>query len=76
MYGYIPIVNTNLSGIAYIQYDIFRPATCTATTPVLSGAGTTNTYMSTGEIYAGENPLMVLGKKVNKYNNHIIMCNI
>lgn len=69
MYGYIPIVNTNLSGIAYIQYDIFRPATCTATTPVLSGAGTTNTYMSTGEIYAGESPLMVLGQKVNKYNN-------
>ena len=69
MFGYIPIANTNLSGIAYIQYDIFRPATCSATTPVLSGAGTTNTYMSVGEIYAGESPLMVLGKKVNKYNN-------
>lgn len=70
MFGYIPVVNTNLtSSWDYIEYDIFRPATCSATTPVLSYAGTTNTYMSVGEIYAGESPLMVLGKQVNPYNN-------
>ncbi len=71
MYGYIPIVNTNLSGIAYIQYDIFRPGICNFSASVLSGAGTTNTYLQTGEIYIGENPLLILGKKENKYNHHI-----
>lgn len=69
MYGYIPITSISGSYNSWIQYDVYRKATCTATTQVLSGPGTTNTYVNIGEIYSGEAPLMVLGKKVNQYNN-------
>ncbi len=67
--GYIPISVLNPTSYIWIDYDVFRPATCTATTQVISGPGTTNTYYATGEIYANENPLMVLGTEVNPYNN-------
>ncbi len=70
MYGYVPMSAVNApASYVWTQYDVYRPGTCTATTPVLSNAGTTNTYVSVGEIYAGENPLMVLGRKTNQYNN-------
>lgn len=67
--GYIPIGALNPTSYIWIDYDVFLPATCTATTQVISGPGTTNTYYATGEIYANEDPLMVLGTEVNPYNN-------
>jgi len=69
MYGYIPISKLDVTGYVWINYDLYQKASCTATTPVLSGPGTTNTYFSYGEIYAGESPLMVLGQVVNKFNH-------
>ncbi|MBQ3084913.1 MAG: hypothetical protein IJC46_05635 [Clostridia bacterium] len=69
VYGYVPISSLNITGFAWTQYDIYRPGVCTATTQVLSFAGTTNTYKWIGEIYADEYPLMVLGSRVNPYNN-------
>lgn len=71
MYGYIPLSSVSVSNYYWIEYDIFRPGTCTATTPVLSYAGTTNTYFNIGEIYAGESPLMVLGQIRNQFNNRL-----
>ncbi len=72
MYGYVPVSAVNKpSTTTWISYDIYRPATCSATTTVLAGAGTTNTFMQTGTIYANETPLMVLGQYTNKYNNRI-----
>ncbi len=53
-YGYITISAINLTGYEWTQYDIYEKATCTATTQVLAGAGTTNTYKRIGEIYSGE----------------------
>ncbi|MBR6794085.1 MAG: hypothetical protein IKM48_07015 [Clostridia bacterium] len=70
MYGYIAMSAINLpSTYSWTQYDVYRPGRCTATTTVLSYAGTANTYHVIGEIYAEENPLMILGKQVNPYNN-------
>jgi len=67
-YGYITMSALNPPSYIWTQYDIYEKATCSATTQVLAGAGTTNTYKNIGEIYSGESPLMVLGKKVNSYN--------
>ena len=69
MRGYIPISALNPTSYLWIDYDVYRPAVCTATTQVLSGPGTTNTYYAIGEVYANEAPLMVLGTEINQYNN-------
>jgi len=69
MRGYVPVGSMNLTTYPWVSYDVFKPATCSATAPVLSGPGTTTSYYSIGEIYAGEDPLMVLGTDINPYNN-------
>lgn len=71
MFGYVPISSLNVTGWIWINYDHYKPATCSATTTVLSGPGTTNTYFATGTIFSGEAPLMVLGQYTNEFNNKI-----
>lgn len=70
MYGYIAMSALNLpSSYVWTEYDVYRPGRCTATTTVLSYAGTANSYHVIGEIYADEDPLMILGRQINPYNN-------
>jgi len=70
MYGYIAMSALNIpSNYTWTEYDVYKPGKCTATTTVLSYAGTANSYFVIGEIYANEYPLMVLGKHVNQYNS-------
>lgn len=69
MRGYVPMDTMSVASYVWIEYDIYKPAGCTATVPVLSGPGTTNTYFQTGSIYANENPLLLLGQLTNQFNN-------
>ncbi len=69
MYGYIPMSAISPSNYVWIQYDIYRPGTCTGSTPVRAGAGSSNTYIEYDALAAGEPALLILGQQVNPYNN-------
>lgn len=69
MYGYIPISKLTVTNWIWIQYDLYQMGHCTGETTVLSGPGTTNTYIAYGTIYANEAPLLILGKVVNQFNS-------
>ena len=73
VYAYIPNDSINLSECAWTQYDVYRKGLYfgAESTRVLSGPGTINTYVHVDYVDNNTPNLMILGQKLNQFNNKL-----